>query len=208
MAAAAAQAVAHIRTTVAEAGVPVIGVGHSLGGCLTVVEQALFGSYDAVVNLGFTHGAKDSVTPEGGHDQRADARALAVEHAKAYFGGEWDEGYALSPRAPNHAWFHDPDVPAEVIAEDDRHASAWPRQSYVGALMPGLSAAYAGRVKVPVLIGFGEHDVPELPHDDVAFYGASNDVTLVVLPGSAHCHNLAGTRAVLWDRLADWAGQR
>ena len=22
----------------------------------------------------------------------------------------------------------------------------------------------------------------------------------------AHCHNFAGTRALLWDRLADWAG--
>jgi len=31
-------------------------------------------------------------------------------------------------------------------------------------------------------------------------------VTLVVLPGSAHCHNFAGTREVLWDRLANWAG--
>ena len=205
MAAAAAVAVAHLRTTLAGDGVPVIGVGHSLGACLTIVEQALFRSYDAVVNLGFTHGAKITHTPEAGNDPGRAALDVAIEQAKGFFPDEWDDGYALAPRTPNHAWLHDPDVPAEVIAEDDRRASAWPRQSYVGALMAGHSASYAARVTVPVFVGFGEHDVPEHPHDDVAFYGASTDVTLTVLPGSAHCHNFAGTRAVLWDRLADWA---
>jgi pimeloyl-ACP methyl ester carboxylesterase len=205
MAAAAAEAVRVVHTEIAGGGVPVIGVGHSLGACLTIVEQALFSSYDAVVDLGFTHGAKITHTPVSADAAGREALDVAVEQAKGFFPDTWDDGYALAPREPNHAWLHDPDVPSEIIAEDDRRASAWPRQSYVGALMAGHSASYAARVTVPVLIGFGEHDVPEHPHDDVAFYGASRDVTLMVLPGSAHCHNFAGTRAVLWDRLADWA---
>lgn len=205
MAAAAAEAVRVVRTTIAAEGVPVIGVGHSLGACLTIVEQALFSSYDAVVNLGFTHGAKITHTPEAADDDGREKLDVAVDQAKGFFQDHWDDGYALAPREPNHAWLHDPDVPAEIIAEDDRRASAWPRQSYVGALMAGHSASYAAEITVPVLVGFGEHDVPEHPHDDVAFYGSSPDVTLTVLPGSAHCHNFAGTRAMLWDRLADWA---
>jgi len=32
----------------------------------------------------------------------------------------------------------------------------------------------------------------------------SQSEMLTVLPDSAHCHNFAGTRALLWDRLADW----
>ena len=205
MAAAAAEAVRVVRATTADEDVPVIGVGHSLGACLTIVEQAMFGSYDAVVNLGFTHGAKIIHSPETADDAGREALDLATEHAKGFFLDQWDNGYALAPREPNHAWLHDPDVPAEIIAEDDRRASAWPRQSYVGALMAGHSASYAAQITVPVLVGFGEHDVPEHPHDDVAFYRSSPDVTLTVLPGSAHCHNFAGTRAMLWDRLADWA---
>lgn len=205
MAAAAAEAVRVVRATTAAEDVPVIGVGHSLGACLTIVEQAMFGSYDAVVNLGFTHGAKIVLTPAAADDASREALDLAIEQAKGFFGGRWDDGYALAPREPNHAWLHDPDVPAEIIAEDDRRASAWPRQSYVGALLAGHSAAYAAQLTVPVLVGFGEHDVPERPHDDVAFYRSSPDVTLTVLPDSAHCHNFAGTRALLWDRLADWA---
>ncbi|KAA1397630.1 alpha/beta hydrolase [Aeromicrobium ginsengisoli] len=204
MADAATSAVRQLRERLAPAGVPVIGIGHSLGGCLTLVEQARHGSYDAVANLGFTHGAKPILAPDSaGPDP--EALTIAVEHAKAFFGGDWDSGYARAPREPNHAWLHDPDVPADVIAEDDRHASAWPRQSYVGALLAGHSASYAGQVASPVFVAFGEHDVPEHPHDDIGYYGASGDVTLMVLPASAHCHNFAGTRALLWDRLADWA---
>lgn len=202
---AANDAVRQLRDRLAPAGVPVIGIGHSLGGCLTLVEQARHGSYDAVANLGFTHGAKPIHAPDSaGPDP--EAVAVAVEHAKAFFGGLWDDGYALAPREPNHAWLHDPDVPADVIAEDDRQASAWPRQSYVGALLAGHSASYAADVSSPVFVAFGEHDVPERPHDDVGYYSTSGDVTLMVLPESAHCHNFAGTRALLWDRLADWAG--
>ncbi len=202
---AAADAVRQLRERLAPEGFPVIGIGHSLGGCLSLVEQARHGSYDAVANLGFTHGAKPILSPDStGPDP--EAAAVAVEHAKAFFGGHWDDGYALAPREPNHAWLHDPDVPADVIAADDYLASAWPRQSYVGALLSGHSASYAADVSSPVFVAFGEHDVPEHPHDDIGYYRASGDVTLMVLPASAHCHNFAGTRALLWDRLADWAG--
>jgi pimeloyl-ACP methyl ester carboxylesterase len=188
--------------------VPLVGVGHSLGGCLAIVEQASHGSYDAVANLGFTHGSKDVIesSPPGGPP--ADAAApmqAAVEQAKAFLSTAWDAGYGLAPRGLHHGWLHAADVPAEVIAADDEKASAWPRQSYVGALLAGHSATYAGRLTCPVLIAFGDRDVPDRPHDDVAFYRASQDVTLVVLAGSAHCHNFAATRIVLWDRLGTWA---
>jgi pimeloyl-ACP methyl ester carboxylesterase len=187
---------------------PLVAVGHSLGGCLAIVEQAAHGSYDAVANLGFTHGSKDIVEsgPPGSAPEDAAARMrAAVDQAKAFLSTEWDAGYGLAPRGLHHGWLHAADVPAEVIAADDEKASAWPRQSYVGALLAGHSAAYAGRLTCPVLVAFGDRDVPERPHDDVAFYRASHDVTLLVLTGSAHCHNFAATRAALWDRLGIWA---
>jgi hypothetical protein len=45
----------------------------------------------------------------------------------------------------------------------------------------------------------------ERPHDDVAFYSASRDVTLVVVEDAAHCHNFAPARTRLWDRIGAWA---
>lgn len=187
--------------------VPVIGVGHSLGGGITVLEQAEHGSYDAIAVLGFTHGDKENalvgLEVEAGDDA---AMQAAVAQAKAFFGDTWDDVYSSIDRTQNHGWLHAPDVPADVIAADDLLAVSWPRQSYVDALLAGHTAPFAGRVTCPVFVGFGEHDVPRTPHDDVAFYPASNDVTLYVVAGSAHCHNFSANRRQLWDRIADWAG--
>jgi Serine aminopeptidase, S33 len=183
-------------------GAPLLGVGHSLGGCITIITQALLGSYDGVASLGFTHGAKDSVTADTA-DAR-DARAAAVTQAQAFF-ADWDAGYAIAPREPNHSWLYTASTPAEVVAADDATVTRWPRQSYVEALMAGYSASFAPGVECPVFLGFGTRDVPERPHDEVAFYTGSHDVTLYVLDDAAHCHNFASTRTRLWDRLARWA---
>jgi pimeloyl-ACP methyl ester carboxylesterase len=189
---------------------PVIGVGHSLGGCLTVVTQARHRSYDAIAALGFTHGRKDvSVSAAGAREGERDAEAellrqTAVEQARAFFGDAWDDVYGLVGREPHHVWLHRPTVPAAVIAADDAQATAWPRQSYVDALMAGYSATFAAEIRCPVFIAFGDHDVPPVPHDDVGYYLASPDVTLYVLADSAHCHNFAPTRTQLWDRIGAW----
>jgi pimeloyl-ACP methyl ester carboxylesterase len=188
--------------------IPIVGVGHSLGGCLTAVTQARSRCYDAVALLGFTHGRKEiSVAAVGAAAAIADDETLretAVDQARAFFADTWDDVYGLAARAPNHGWLHRPDVPAAVVAADDAAAVRWPRQSYVDALLAGYSATFAARVDCSVFLAFGEHDVPRIPHEDVAFYTASDDVTLYVLPNAAHCHNFATTRTRLWDRLGLW----
>ena len=194
--------------------IPIIGVGHSLGACLTAVTQARHRCYDAVALLGFTHGQKDmavsavnAASGDAGPGAEGDARRqTAVEQARAFFAGTWDDVYCFAPRAPNHAWLHRPDVPEEVIAADDAIAVRWPRECYVQALMAGYSAEFADQIDCSIFLGFGDHDVPPTPHDDVGFYTRSRDVTLYVLPNAAHCHNFAGTRTQLWDRIGLWAG--
>src|SRR5688572_4069438 len=222
MGAAAASFVAQLRQIVAEGAsefggrplpsVPIIGIGHSLGACLTAVTQARYRCYDAVALLGFTHGQKDvSVTAVGAAERSAmdddQRREIAIEQARAFFGDTWDDIYGSVPREPNHAWLHDPDVPDEVIAADDAEAAPWPRQSYVEALLAGHSARFAAELDCNVFLGFGDHDVPPVPHADVAYYPRSADVTLFVLRASAHCHNFASTRTQLWDRIGRWAGE-
>jgi len=188
-------------------GVPIIGVGHSLGGCISVFPHADHHSYDPVPHLGFTHGSKDALEdgPTGSVPDPAGPRAAAGAQAKALFGDDWDAGYALAPREPSHAWLYAPDVPAEVIAADDKTVAPWPRQAYVEALTVGFTAASAARVRSRVFLGFGDRDIPQRPRDDAAFYTASNDITVFVLEGSAHCHNFATNRGDLWDRLGTWA---
>jgi glyoxylase-like metal-dependent hydrolase (beta-lactamase superfamily II) len=78
MSAAAASFVTQVRSMLAEeaedlggralASVTIIGIGHSLGACLTVVTQARHRCYDAVALLGFTHGDKEVAV--GGRGRR------------------------------------------------------------------------------------------------------------------------------------------
>jgi pimeloyl-ACP methyl ester carboxylesterase len=186
------------------ASVPMIGVGHSLGACLTVVTQARHRCYDAVALLGFTHGDKEVAVGAADSTERADIET-AIEQARAFFGDTWEDVYGFAPREPHHAWLHAPDVPAAVIAADDAQAVRWPRQAYVEALLKGHSARFAAEVDCNVFLAFGDHDVPPVPHADVAWYPRSPDVTLFIVRGSAHCHNFASTRKQLWDRIGLWA---
>src|SRR4051794_33845201 len=119
MAAAAASFVAQLRAMAAAGSpefggrplpaVPIIGLGHSLGACLTVVTQARHRSYDAVALPGFTQGRKEFSVPSldpvedepiGGADE---LRATAIEQARAFFADTWDDVYGSTPREPNHA---------------------------------------------------------------------------------------------------------
>src|SRR3954452_1454424 len=80
MSAAAASFIAQARAMAADASpelggrplgsLPFIGVGHSLGACLTVVTQARHRCYDAVALLGFTHGEKAAAVSAVGADGR------------------------------------------------------------------------------------------------------------------------------------------
>jgi pimeloyl-ACP methyl ester carboxylesterase len=194
--------------------IPVVGVGHSLGALITVVAQARHRSYDAVALLGYTHGRKPvAVSAVGAEDAKPDAdphqlRQAAIDQAQAFFGDSWDDVYGFAPREPNHGWLYRPDVPAAVIAADDAEAVRWPRQSYVDGLLVGYGAGFAAQLDCSVLIGFGDHDLAPVPHDDVGFYTGSHDVTLLVVPNAAHCHNFAISRAQLWDHIGRWARER
>jgi pimeloyl-ACP methyl ester carboxylesterase len=203
MAAAADRFVAAVRKRFP--GTPVVGIGHSLGGALTVVTQAEHRTYDRIASLGMTHGAKGSVTGDVGDGE--EARAAALAQAPTFL-EDFEAGYATGYRKENHSWLYFEDTPEEVMEADDLTAAAWPRQAYVDGLTVGYSAEFAARVECPVFLAFGDHDIPEEPRDDVAFYRASDDITLLVLADAAHCHNFASTRTVLWDRLLGWATDR
>src|SRR5688572_19770200 len=75
--------------------VPFVGAGHSLGGLICVVTQALHQTYHAIANLGYTHGSKDVLeeTEMGGFSDSDAPRRAAEEQAKAFFGSTWDQGY-------------------------------------------------------------------------------------------------------------------
>jgi alpha-beta hydrolase superfamily lysophospholipase len=179
----------------------IVGIGHSMGGGLVVLEQARWGSYDAIGVLGYTHGAKARAVPSSDDAAR---RATAVEQAKGFWGDQWEARYGVVDKAPHQSWLNGPDAPADIVAADNANAVIWAAEPYVDALHVGYTATYAATVTAPVMIAFGEFDLAERPRDEVAFYERSDDITLFVLAGSYHCHNFQDSRARLWDRLGAW----
>jgi hypothetical protein len=159
---------------------PVVGVGHSLGGSLVTIQQARGRTYDRIAVLGTTAFER----PWGGE--------FALKPV--------DDGLVLDREALRSDFYWN-DVPAAVIAADEAagvplsvHAVTWAAEAL------GLASA----IDVPVFIGLGERDVSEDPHREPSAYTASDDVTLFLLRSSGHCHNLAGGRARMWDRIAAW----
>src|SRR3954447_21181232 len=81
----------------------IVGIGHSMGGGLVVLQQARWGSYDAIGVLGYTHGAKARSVPSG---DDAAQRAIAVEQAKGFWGEQWDARYGIVDKAPHQGWLN------------------------------------------------------------------------------------------------------
>lgn len=181
-----------------------IGLGHSMGGLLTVLQQACHGTYDAVVNLG----AAGAGLPEYLRDPAwatADpgaVRATLTELARAQFGAPSAAAARGSGRALR---FHADDVPAAVRAAYRRQTTNVLPACALAAILPSFADPETAALTVPVFLGFGEYDLCTDPHDCVRRYRSCPDITLTVLAGSGHCHNQAGNRRQLWDRLLAWA---
>jgi pimeloyl-ACP methyl ester carboxylesterase len=108
-------------------------------------------------------------------------------------------------RTPLLPWFHLADAPSGVIAEDVRTTSSVvPSRCAAQSSVPGMVRDEAGAIGVPIFLGYGEVDVSPDPRREVEAFAASHEITLYLLKGSAHCHNMASTRHLLWDRLAAW----
>ena len=164
------------------------GIGHSMGGMLTIIQQASFRSFDQVAILGFTNISLD--LPD---EVRADLEKR-VEGS----------GYSQADRGSMRASFHAPDVPEAVIAADNSRASVTPNSYGRLAIVPGGVADQAAAIDVPVYLHFADIDVSPDPLLEPSFYGKSRRISLMPLAGSAHCHNFASTRSDSWTKLNGW----
>jgi pimeloyl-ACP methyl ester carboxylesterase len=188
----------------------VIGLGQSMGGCVSIVAQAAHRTFDALAVLGYSASHTVLASPEGGvrvtpvARGRTDDDALRSEAAEV---GDVDV----------FAWsFHYDDVDPGIYNEDLRggypfrteSVPAWGSATMPPAaaamLAPGVVAEEAAAIDVPVFIGVGERDVCPDPWTEPASYHGAQQLSLCVVERMAHMHNFASTREVLWDRLHRW----
>jgi pimeloyl-ACP methyl ester carboxylesterase len=179
-----------------------VGVGHSMGAMITIIGQARFGTYASVANLG----GGGAGLPAYLHDPRwvtwdlAQLRTSLVELARVQFGGPPPD-----PDRGRPGIFHADDVPAPVLDAFRSQLTRSLPSCSLASILPSYSDPERGEITVPLFLGFGEHDLSQVPHEAVRSFRSCPDITLFVLPGSGHCHNQAGNRQQLWDRMVEWA---
>ncbi|MFT4057171.1 MAG: hypothetical protein QM681_21890 [Novosphingobium sp.] len=203
----------------------VIGIGQSLGAALLIYQQARHRSFDGIAVLGFSAIHAHPATPPGGRPVTVawyprDARleecreplnaALLAEAGDAAAQAAWE---AL-------AWgFHYDDVPLDVVEQDLAHyegiargddtaapsppwyASRTPQRAARSTLTPGIVASEAAAITVPVLVAMGERDLVPDPRAEPRAYHSTTSIDLFVCPRMGHVHNMAGTRALMWQRI-------
>lgn len=194
-------------------GTTKIGIGQSMGGCITIVMQGNHRTYDAVAPLGYS--AIHTVLP-----QRSEAAYRESMQAHAY-ARDADLAALSVAEASTHVQdfvypFHWEDVPKDILDAD--MSGGYPLRKTsppfgsltvpscaLQMMAPGCVGKEAAVIEVPVFIGVGERDVFPDPHAEPTAYKRARDVSLYIVPRMAHMHNFASTRVQLWDRLVAWS---
>jgi pimeloyl-ACP methyl ester carboxylesterase len=186
-----------------------IGVGHSMGSMLTIVAQARHRCYDAVALLGWAYGDGYRQTELASYLSPQEAaivgdsaaiEAQVVVLAKRRFGRPRPVGSTSTSEF----------LLGGIIPEDGAlEAIAACRTGLLAvcglaSMLKGIGDEVAG-IDVPVFAAVGEHDITINVRATAPSLQSCPDISLFVLPGAGHNHNIAPNRTVLWDRLAGWA---
>jgi hypothetical protein len=184
-----------------------VGVGQSLGGFITMIQQGRYADYAGIAILGASpilianiphHRELEGVSPE---DRR---RMIMEDNAKSSDLAELPM-YHGAPRDIARNIFHVKDVPDDLFRYDDEACHTLiSRVTGVDGMTPGYAKPFSQVIESPVFLGWGDVDVSADPHLEPSAYPRSNHVTLTLVEHMAHMHNFADTRQRLWEDLLAW----
>jgi pimeloyl-ACP methyl ester carboxylesterase len=179
-----------------------IGVGHSAGGLVTAVQQARHRSHAALALLGVAGGGLVDQL-EASELRYADAPEALHRDLAKLVAARFGDPLPVMQRGSSRRLVRAEMQPA---VRDALVAARAPLLALIGfaSLVPGAFQRYFAALDVPLLLGVGEHDITGDPRAIPAQFPNCRDLTLYVLPDAGHNHNVAPTRELLWDRIADW----
>jgi hypothetical protein len=188
----------------------VVGAGQSLGGHALAVTQAVHRTFDGVAMLGSSMvgtilprrpGTAEPVIPAGTTPEQA------AQLTRAATDWTWAFHWQDEPLPDELAALIAADIAGGVPAR--RTAPTWGSLTYPGfgavSMLPGVVAAEAARIDVPVLLAVAERDVCRSPGEEVSVFTSATDISFFRVPRMAHMHNFSVTRTLLWDRLEEFA---
>ncbi|MFA5941034.1 MAG: alpha/beta fold hydrolase [Sinimarinibacterium sp.] len=187
---------------------PSIGVGHSMGAMLTILQQHAEPVHAAIVLLGFsTRGLPEYLPPAlRAATDPLSVRPQLLEHARRMFGQPYPVIHGEGRSNGNNAeLFGSRKADPRGVAALKRATDCVLPVPAVMSMIPGNVAPEAAALDVPVFLGIGERDMVGPPHQVPAAFTASRDITLYLLAETGHSHFLFPARTALFDRLSAWA---
>jgi hypothetical protein len=184
-----------------------VGIGQSLGGFITMIQQGKYADYPGIGVFGASPLMITTVRDQPDWESMSlDERREWIIAANARESGHAElPMYHGAPREIRRGTFHVHDVPADLFRYDEEQCHTLiPRMSGIDGMTPGFAKPFAARIESPLFLAFGDTDVAADPHAEPAAYPNSGDITVVTIPRMAHMHNFADTRVQLWDRFAAW----
>ena len=180
-----------------------VGVGHSMGAMLTVVQQGRHHTFRALVLLGHGIGLPEVLTPDelavAGPDL-VSVEDEIVRLATLRFGPD----SPVESRKPARGHFFAPDVPDAVRAAFGAQAVPTLPVGGLTSMIPHATDHEKAAIDVPVFLAFGDDDLVDDYLGTAAAFTACHDLALYVLADSGHCQNLAAGRHELWRRMTAW----
>lgn len=185
-----------------------LGIGHSMGAMMTVLQQTAHRQHAGIALLGFsTRGLPEYLIPvarELALSDPAAVRECMVELARKTF---FEPYPVIKPSAQASTLYAgsraDPRA-SSIIKPATEHMLPVPAFM---SMLPGNVAPEAAQIDVPVFLGLGELDIAGPPNEIPPAFSASPDVSLHIWPATGHSHFLFPARTDLFEQLADWAGK-
>jgi hypothetical protein len=189
-------------------GATFVGIGQSLGGFITMIQQGKYADFPAIGIFGASPLLIAGTREQPDWDSMSiDERRQWIIDANARQSGTTGglPMYHGAPRDQFRGIFHVPDVDDDLVRYDEEHCHTLiPRYSGVDGMTPGFAKPFADCITSPVFLAFGQYDVSANPHREPMGYPSSADITVVQIPNMAHMHNFADTRMLLWNRFLAW----
>lgn len=185
-------------------GLQTIGVGHSMGALLAVLQQAHAPTYAGIALLGFGLEGLPEYLPSAVREQAADThavRAQMVPMARQMFQASYPDVNAGGDSDLYGSANADPEAVKALARARDK---LLPVPALL-SILPGNVAPEAATLDVPVYLAVGERDLVKPSADPLADFPASPRVEQQVLAGAGHSFFLFAARTQLFDGLAEWA---
>jgi len=181
-----------------------LGVGHSMGAMMTVLQQARSHQHAGIMLLGFSTRGLPEYMPAEVRELAKDTaavRARLPELARQMF----VEPYPVIKASPqaNALYAGGNADPRAVEAVKVARGPLLPVPAFM-SMLPGNVAPEAAMIDVPLFLGLGERDIAGPTHPIPAAFPKSRDVTLHILKDAGHSHFLFPSRDGLFERLALW----